>query len=629
MSPAQCALYARVSSETQARDNTIGSQVTALREQIAADGYQLEPDESYVDEGYSGSTLSRPALERLRDAIAGGHIGRVYVHAPDRLARRYAHQVLLVDEFRRAGAEIVFLNRPIGETAEDDLLLQVQGVIAEYERAKILERSRRGRRHAARSGSVSALTGAPFGYRYVSRNQGGGTARFEVVEAEAHIVRLIFSWIGMDRMSLREVCRRLRQMGCQTRKGASYWYASTIRSMLDNPAYIGRATFGRSRFLPPRPRLRPIRGHIKPSLRATSRVAVPPEEWIEIPVPSLVDPTVFELARTQLEENRRRKRRQKTGASWLLQGLTVCRRCGYAYYGKAAPRSRKYDPTNILRYYRCTGADGYRFSGAAVCDNGPVRSDQLEQVVWDQVKALLEQPDRVAHEYRRRIAQARDGAAAPDEILHLDRQISSLRRGIGRLIDSYAEGVIDKAEFEPRITGLKQRMSQLEERHEAALEAAAAERDLSLVISRLEDFSARVTEGLDALDERGRQEIVRALVRRIEIDDPGIEVIFRVPSLDGPAGPPTLTKTNASWHHCSGVRRAHVRLDDPLAPPRARLRRAHRLFRSHDPRRSWKRPAQANSSRIGVFKRTLRMAKRWQPQSAAFLRNAKLLKASL
>jgi site-specific DNA recombinase len=298
---------------------------------------------------------------------------------------------------------------------------------------------------------------------------------------------------------------------------------------------------------------------------------VPPEEWIEIPVPSLVDPTVFELARTQLEENRRRKRRQKTGASWLLQGLTVCRRCGYAYYGKAAPRSRKYDPTNILRYYRCTGADGYRFSGAAVCDNGPVRSDQLEQVVWDQVKALLEQPDRVAHEYRRRIAQARDGAAAPDEILHLDRQISSLRRGIGRLIDSYAEGVIDKAEFEPRITGLKQRMSQLEERHEAALEAAAAERDLSLVISRLEDFSARVTEGLDALDERGRQEIVRALVRRIEIDDPGIEVIFRVPSLDGPAGPPTLTKTNASWHHCSGVRRTHPRLAWPLPQTRQGL----------------------------------------------------------
>jgi site-specific DNA recombinase len=135
-------------------------------------------------------------------------------------------------------------------------------------------------------------------------------------------------------------------------------------------------------------------------------------------------------------------------AGALLQGLTVCQRCGYAYYGKTAPRSRKYDPMNTLRYYRCTGADGYRFSGNAVCNNGPVRSDQLEQVVWDQVRALLED-HRVADEYRRRIAQARDGAALPDEIVRLDRQMTSLRRGIGRLIDSYAEGVIDKTEFEP------------------------------------------------------------------------------------------------------------------------------------------------------------------------------------
>src|SRR5271157_3529636 len=119
MTDAQCALYARVSSESQARDNTIASQVAALRERIVADGFLLEPDHSYEDEGYSGSILSRPALERLRDAVAGGHVERIYVHAPDRLARRYAHQVLLIDEFRRAGAEVVFLNRPIGGTAED------------------------------------------------------------------------------------------------------------------------------------------------------------------------------------------------------------------------------------------------------------------------------------------------------------------------------------------------------------------------------------------------------------------------------------------------------------------------------------------------------------------------------
>jgi site-specific DNA recombinase len=144
------AFYARVSSERQTRDNTIASQVAALRERIAADGGQLEPDDAYIDDGYSGSLLIRPALERLRDAVAAGSIARLYVLAPDRLARRYAHQALLMEEFRRGGTEVVFLNRAISSTAEDDLLLQMQGVIAEYERAKILERSRRGRRHAAR-----------------------------------------------------------------------------------------------------------------------------------------------------------------------------------------------------------------------------------------------------------------------------------------------------------------------------------------------------------------------------------------------------------------------------------------------------------------------------------------------
>jgi site-specific DNA recombinase len=552
MTEGRCAFYARVSSESQARDNTIASQVMALRERIAADGLQLEPDQCYVDEGYSGSILARPALERLRDAVAGGHIERIYVHAPDRLARRYAHQVLVIDEFRRAGAEVIFLNRPIGGTAEDDLLLQVQGVIAEYERAKILERSRRGRRHAAHLGSVSALTGAPFGYRYVSRALGGGVARFEVVEDEAHIVRLIFAWIGLDRMSLRQICRRLHQMGCRTRRGSTYWHASTIRGMLDNPTYMGRAAFGRARFLPPRPRLRPIRGHPKSSPRATSRVAVPREEWIEIPVPALVDPTVFEAARSQLEENRSRKRDRKPGQRWLLQGLTVCQQCGYSYYGKTAPRSRKYDPANVLRYYRCTGADGYRFNGKAVCRNGPVRGDQLEQVVWDQVRSLLEEPGRVADEYRRRIGQAGDGTAMPAEIVRLGHQMTMMRRGIGRLIDSFAEGVIDKAEFAPRIAGLKQRLSQLQERHQAAVEVIEVERDLSLVISRLEDFSAKVTKGLDDLDRAAMQDIVRTLVRRIEIGDSHIEVIFRVPSFDSPPGA-SPTNTGGSWQHCTGV----------------------------------------------------------------------------
>lgn len=196
MSALQVALYARVSTERQAEAQTVASQVAALRERAAADGNSVDPAQEFVDDGYSGTTLVRPALERLRDLVALGGIDTLYVHSPDRLARKYAHQVLLLDEFARAGATVIFLNRALQQTPEDELLLQVQGVIAEYERAKIMERSRRGRRHAAHCGSLSALAHAPYGYRYVSKRHGAAVPAYEVVPDEAQVVRQVFAWVG-------------------------------------------------------------------------------------------------------------------------------------------------------------------------------------------------------------------------------------------------------------------------------------------------------------------------------------------------------------------------------------------------------------------------------------------------
>jgi len=155
------AIYARVSSDHQAAAHTIASQVAALRERVTLDELVLPEAMQFLDEGYSGATLVRPALERLRDVIAAGAIDRLYVHSPDRLARQYAYQVLLVDEFQRMGVEVVFLNREVGRSPEDELLLQVQGMMAEYERAKMVERHRRGKLHAARAGVVNGLSGAP------------------------------------------------------------------------------------------------------------------------------------------------------------------------------------------------------------------------------------------------------------------------------------------------------------------------------------------------------------------------------------------------------------------------------------------------------------------------------------
>ncbi len=414
MQALRVALYARVSSAQQTDEQTIASQLAALEARVAQDGLRLEPDHRFADAGYSGATLVRPALEGLRDAVAAGALDRVYVHSPDRLARRYAYQVLLIDEFRRVGVEIVFLNRAIGLSAEDDLLLQVQGMVAEYERAKILERSRRGKRHAARQGAVSVLSGAPYGYRYIAKRDGGGVARYAIAAEKAQVVRSIFQWIGRDRISIGEVCRRLRRQGHAAPRGKPSWDRTTVWGLLKNPAYAGMAAFGKTRSGPRPARLRPVRGSREQPRRADGVCDVAPAEWLGVPVPALIDRPLFEAVQEQLAENRRRSRQGARGQRYLLQGLLVCRRCGYAYYGKAislrAAKGRQRD----YAYYRCCGSDAYRFGGQRVCANAQVRTDRLDAAVWREVAQLLRDPGRIAAEYTRRLVQAQQrGPAAP------------------------------------------------------------------------------------------------------------------------------------------------------------------------------------------------------------------------
>ena len=328
MNPTQVALYARVSSEQQAEAQTIASQVAVLRERVAADGLTMSEAMQFLDEGYSGATLVRPALERLRDVIAAGSVDRLYIHSPDRLARKYAYQVLLVDEFRRAEVEVIFLNRALGHSPEDDLLLQVQGMIAESERAKIIARHRRGKRHAAHIGAVNVLSGAPYGCRYVTKYEGGGQARSEILPDEARVVRQVFAWVGRDRLTLGEVCRRLTQAGEVTRTGRTIWDRSVVWGIWKNPAYQGAAAFGKTRQGPLRPRLRAQRNRPLQPRRAVSTSDVPSEDWITIPVPALIEPEVCAAVQEQLRENKHHARQSRRGALYLLQGLLQCQHCG-------------------------------------------------------------------------------------------------------------------------------------------------------------------------------------------------------------------------------------------------------------------------------------------------------------
>jgi site-specific DNA recombinase len=211
---------------------------------------------------------------------------------------------LLLDELDRCGVEVVFLNQPRGKTAEEELLLQVQGMVAEYERAKILERSRRGKLHAARQGSVNVLSGAPYGYRYISAREGGGEARYDVILEEARVVRQIFQWVGQDGLSIGEVCRRLKKRGIPTRTGKSSWDRATVWGLLKNPAYQGTARFGKTRVGPRQPSLRPQRGRLEQPRRDHSVYDQPAEAAVSIPVPALVSEALFATVQERLAENR-------------------------------------------------------------------------------------------------------------------------------------------------------------------------------------------------------------------------------------------------------------------------------------------------------------------------------------
>jgi len=523
----RAAIYARVSSEQQAQAQTIASQIAVLKERVKDDGLVLDQELCFIDDGYSGASLVRPALERLRDMAFLGAIDKLYVLCPDRFARNYAYQVLVIDELNACGVELVFTNHEIGDSPEAQLLLQMQGVIAEYERGKIMERCRRGKLHAARQGAVNVLAGAPYGYRYVTLKEADGHAHYEINLEQARVVRQIFQWVGQDRLSIGEVQRRLTKEAVPTATGKCWWDRTTIWGILKNPAYKGTAAYGKTRIGPRKPQLRPQRGDPEHPRRNYSTYNVSSDKWVYIPVPAIVSNSLFEVVQEQLEENRKRNRQGKRGAKHLLQGLLVCKSCGHAYYGKPiSPSSRKGNPRNYA-YYRCIGSDAYRFGGQRICYNKQVRTDLLGEAVWQDVCSLLKDPSRITQEHERRLTQSYKN----DNLDSLFPIVQKVKRGIGRLIDIYQDGHIDREEFDSRLGHSKQRLRKLEEQIVTLSQAQDRDKNLQLMIGHVETFAKMVESSLAKADFSTKREVIRALVKQIEIGEQDVRIVYKVDSL--------------------------------------------------------------------------------------------------
>ncbi|MGH3858463.1 recombinase family protein, partial [Actinokineospora sp.] len=522
------AIYARVSSARQREEQTIGSQTTALMEAAERWGLEVRPDWVFEDEGYSGATLVRPALERLRDLAAQVPVDVVLCYSPDRLARRYAYQALLIDEFARAGTEVRFVKGPRAETPEDELLIQFQGMIAEYERAQIGERTRRGKTHRARAGVVNVLGGAPYGYRYLRRTD-DTEARYEVVDDQAAVVRELFRRYVEDHVSIAELVRWLASEAIPTSTGKVRWDRSTIWGMLRNPAYAGRAAYLKTGRVDGTPALnRTARRQGRAVSRYTRTRPRPTEDWIEIAVPALVDDDTFAAAARRLEDNRRFSARNTKEPS-LLMGLVSCQSCGYAYY-RTSTRTK----TRKLYYYRCLGSDDYRYEHGRVCDNQPVRADYLDELVWGQVTALLADPHLVQAELDRRLTELRAANPATAERSRLELELTRATKGIDRLVHAYQEDLLTLDELRARMPDLRAKEASLRASL-ASLDAQLLDRDTYLKLAEnLEGFLARLRDTADTATINERQKVLRSVVKEVLVGPARVVIRHTIPVGDHP-----------------------------------------------------------------------------------------------
>jgi site-specific DNA recombinase len=524
------AIYARVSSARQKKDETIGSQTAALREHAAQAGLEVPAEWVFEDEGHSGATLVRPALEALRDLAAQGCVDAVLCYSPDRLARKFACQALLLEEFARAGVRVEFVKGPRGDSPEDQLLIQFQGMFAEYEKAQLMERCRRGKAHRARCGSVNVLGGAPFGYRYVSKTADSG-ASYEIADHEAVIAAELFRRYTDDGASIADLTRWLTSENVPTRTGKARWDRSVVWGMLRNPAYAGTAVFGKTQVLQESPGLnRRARLEGRSVPRASKTVDRPGEEWIEIPVPAIVTPETFGRAAQRLAGNKRYAARN-TKVPSLLQGLAACSACGYGYYRTSTRTTNK-----KIYYYRCLGSDDYRYEGGRVCGNQPVRADYLDEVVWDHITALLADPALIRGEISKRLEAARTSDPVTSQRKRLQAALAKATASITAMIEAYSEQLVTIDELRARMPHLRARETGLRSQLDA-LDAQAADRDAYLKLADdLEGFLAQLRGNAATATVEDRQRVLRLLVKDILIGPERITIRHRIPARPGSSG---------------------------------------------------------------------------------------------
>jgi site-specific DNA recombinase len=468
----KAAIYARVSTDKQEEQRTIESQVAELREVCRSNQVQVVGE--YTDDGYSGTTLVRPGLDRLRDDASKGLFQAVYILSPDRLARKYVYQVLILEELQKQDIVVTFLNRPVTNKPEDQLLLGIQGAIAEYERAQIMERTRRGKLHRARMGQF--VTGrAPLGYEFVKKTA-KSPAQWRVNEREAAVVRQIFSRYLHEGLSTTQIAKALMQRKVRTMEGLERWPANTVYRILTNESYTGRAYYNK------------CEGKGR-NMRLRDRA-----DWVLIRVPAIVDDETFRLTQEIL------KTRPKTASgpgrhlirSYLFSGLLRCAHCGSRYSGFSAARGK-------YPYYRCMNFARV-WPLKRHCQARAIRAERIEGAVVQAVTELVTSPEVLQKHLLDLACRVRDRVGrAGHEQGRLEKQRVRLAQQIQKLLDLYLDGLVSRDDYVGRKAELEGKLGELEQ---AVVEAShMPPLDESLAAHSVNEFVEHARGKLHAMNQ--------------------------------------------------------------------------------------------------------------------------------
>jgi site-specific DNA recombinase len=475
------AIYARVSTDEQALKYGIGSQIHELRALAARQGYTVAAE--LTDEGYSGTDLERPALAQLRDLVRQRSVDVVLVHDPDRLSRRLPHQLILVSEMDHAGVRVEFVTTPREMTPEGQLLLNIKGVISEYEREKIVERTVRGKREKARRGLVVASY--PYGYRPDPARPG----QLVVHEGEASVIQMMYAWLIEEGRSGRSIVTELRRLGVPPARGGR-WGLTQVRRILSSDRYTGRTFY-----------------NVRRTARGQRTVERPASEWIAVPIPAIVTPERHAAALAALDRNRQALVGRPARFVYLLRGLLRCTAC-----------ARRYDgiPSHGYRYYRCRGRDLHTTS--TPCRSPWLAAAWAEAAVWDAVAGLLRRPEVLRHAAEQYATSrgVRD-VELRSRVEHLKRQLQAIERREQRLLDLYVDEQIDKREIAGRLRSLAQERQRLTEELGRVESQATAHGALGGHLDAVERWCGQARRGLQRLTPEGRRQLLGDLVDEIRV----------------------------------------------------------------------------------------------------------------